>query len=104
MTYGYSWLFFRNKPSVFEDPLPPGEQENRIAFLAVFLKLPTQNSHGLLVKPDYEDVAPDVLEEADNNDPVSKEVTPFSTTHLPPSQLVSDAREDDWLPTPTEKN
>ena len=65
MTYGYSWLFFRNKPSVFEDPLPPGEQVNRIAFLAVFLKLPAQNSHGLLVKPNNEDVASDVLEEAD---------------------------------------
>ena len=62
---GYSWLFFRTKPSVFEDPLPPGEQVNRIAFLAVFLKLPAQNSHGLLVKPDNEDVAPDVLQEAD---------------------------------------
>ena len=60
-----SWLFFRNKPSEFEDPLPPGEQENRIAFLAVFLKLLAQNSHRLLVKPNYEDVAPDVLEEAD---------------------------------------
>ena len=56
--------FFQNKPSVFEDPLPPGEQENRIAFLAVFLKLPAQNSHRLFVKPNYEDVAPDVLEEA----------------------------------------
>ena len=60
-----SWLFFRNKPSVFEDPLPPGEQVHRIAFLAVFLKLPAQNSHRLLVKPNDEDVASDVLEEAD---------------------------------------
>ena len=57
-------MFFRNKPSVFEDPLPPGEQEHRIAFLAVFLKLLAQSSHGLLVKPDNEDVASDVLEEA----------------------------------------
>ena len=64
ITYGYSWLHFRNKPSVFEDPLPPGEQEQRIAFLVVFLKLLAQNSHGLLVKPDNEDVASDVLEEA----------------------------------------